>query len=426
MNKVIRTLTLTAIVATFALPAFAQTPAPTTAATPAATAGAPQVDEKAKADLYEKWRSNRKENQSVAYTAGKEYLQKYGTDNDAYVTAVKKFVDNYERAKRDFDFKKALEAKNYAEAFRLGREISSANPDRTDVKLLLGWTGYLATVDKNDAHISEATNYARQAVQDIENGRQPKGTDAAGAEIVSWAPFGSREDALGGLYFALGSFATKGDRSAEATQHFYKAAQLNGFTKKEPNTYANLAGAYELSEYRKYADDYRAMTTADASAAEKPEAKALLAKLDNVTDRIIDAYARAISLASDAKYASQKAFWMKKLTALYKFRNNDSEAGLNEFIAGIMNKPMPAPTPATDTAAPVAPSTGAGNGAGMGNGAGTGTGSGTTGPTTTTTGGAAMKPATPTGTTVTQTTTTVTSTTTPAKPMPASNAKPKP
>jgi hypothetical protein len=45
MNKGIRTLTLTAIVATFALPAFAQTPTPTTGAAPAATAGAPHVDE---------------------------------------------------------------------------------------------------------------------------------------------------------------------------------------------------------------------------------------------------------------------------------------------------------------------------------------------------------------------------------------------
>lgn len=424
MKKVIQVLTLTALAAAFALPTFAQATTPTPAATTGTTAAAasPQ-DEKAKADLYEKWRSNRKTNQAVAYEAGKEYMQKYSADSDEYMAAVKKFVVNYDRAKLDFDYNQALSKKNYSEAFRLGREILSANPDRVDVKQNLGWMGYLATVDKNDAHVSEATNYARQAAQDIENGRQPKGTDAAGAEVVSWAPFTNREDALGGLYFALGSFATKANKPEEATQHFYKAAQLNGFTKKEPNTYANLAGAYELSEYKKYADEYRTMTTADAAGAEKPEAKALLAKLDNVTDRIIDAYARAISLATDAKYAPQKTVWMKKLTALYKFRNNDSETGLNEFIAGIMTKPMPPPTPATDAAMP---STGATDGTGVGNGAATGTGNGAAtgagvGTATPTTG--ATMPAT------TTTTTTATSTaTTPAKPAAPATApaKPKP
>lgn len=420
MKKIIQVLTLTAIVAAFALPTFAQATTPAaTGATTTAAAVSPQ-DEKAKADLYEKWRSNRKTNQAVAYEAGKEYMQKYSADSDEYMAAVKKFVVNYDRAKLDFDYNQALSKKNYADAFRLGREILSANPERVDVKQNLGWMGYLATVDKNDAHVSEATNYARQAAQDIENGRQPKGTDATGAEVVSWAPFTNREDALGGLYFALGSFATKANRPEEATQHFYKAAQLNGFTKKEPNTYANLAGAYELSEYKKYADEYRAMTTADAAAAEKPEAKALLAKLDNVTDRIVDAYARAISLATDAKYAAQKAVWMKKLTALYKFRHNDSEAGLNEYIAGILNRPMPPPTPATDVAAPSTGATGAGNGVGNGAGVGTGNGAGTGARTTTGTTGASMPAAT--------TTTTTTTTTSTAKPAAATTApaKPKP
>ena len=401
MNKVMRIFILIAIAVTFSLPAFAQETTGTTAA-----AGA-QTDEKAKADLYEKWRSNRKTNQQVAYDAGKEYLQKYGKDEDEYVKAVRKFVTTYESAKVEFDYQQALKGKNWAEAYRLGRQVLSANPNRTDVKLNLGWAGYLASVDNNNSFNTDAANFAREAAQDIENGRQPMGMDATGKEIVSWAPFGTREDALGGLYFALGSFASKSSRHEEAAQSFYKAAQQNGFTKKEPTTYANLAGAYEVHEYKRYADEYRTMTSTDATAAEKPEAKALLAKLDDVSDRIIDAYARAIANANDPKYAAQKSAWMKKLTALYKFRHNDSEAGLNEFIAGILNRPMPSPTPAATATAPAttSPATGTGNGAGMGNGAGTGTAT-----------GAGTQPATTTTTTTTSTTTTT------ARPAPATTA----
>ena len=360
MKNVIRLLTLLAIVATFALPALAQTAQPSPAAA---------TDAEAKAALYERVIQNRKDNQAVAYEAGKEFLQKYGSENDEYVAYVRRFVTNYEKAKLDFDFTQALNTKNYAEAFRLGRQILSNNPNRTSTLVVLGWSGYLASIEGKDAFNNDAANYARQAVQLIESGRQPVGLDDKGAETPTWAPFSNREDALGGLYFALGSFATKANRPAEAAGHFFKAAQQNGFTKKEPNTYANLAGAYEVSEYKDAADKYRTMTQANPDAAQTPEAKALLAQLDQVSDRIIDAYARAIALATDAKYAPQKASWMRKLTALYKFRNNDSEAGLNELIASVLNKPMPAvvttpaTTPTTTETTPVQPTSGDANGA---------------------------------------------------------------
>ena len=32
---------------------------------------------------------------------------------------------------------------------------------------------------------------------------------------------------------------------------------------------------------------------------------------------------------------------MARLTELYKFRHNTSEAGLNELIAGILSQPLP-------------------------------------------------------------------------------------
>ena len=426
MNKLIRLLSLSAIAAAFALPALAQTPQASPAASPAAATS--QANEEAKAAIYKRWLDNRKgtaEQQKVAYEAGKEYLQKYGAEKDQYFNAVNKWVTNYEGATREFNYRQAVEKSNYAEAFRLGREILAANPNRVDVQMNLAWAGYLASVDKNDAHVSDAANYAQQAIKAIESGRQPMGTDASGKESVSYWIFPSKDDALGGLHFAVGSFMTKQSKHDEAARAFHKAAQFSGFTKKEPSTYANLAGAYELSQYKVLADQYRNATTADPAAAEKPEVKAILARLEEITDRIIDAYARAIAYATDAKYAAQKEAWRKKMTALYKFRHNDSEAGLNELIAGITSKPLPpidAPAaPATDaTTTTTSSATPA---------AGTTTPAAST--TTGTASGATATPA-PTGSRVNQTTTTTTTTTTakpaqqPGTPTNNSGNKPKP
>ncbi|MGH9901490.1 MAG: hypothetical protein ACRD68_06705, partial [Pyrinomonadaceae bacterium] len=284
MKNVIRLLTLTAIVATVALPILAQD-----TQQPAAAAAGAQVDEKAKAALYEKFLAERKGDpaaQKRAFELGKEYLQKYGTPEDEIVAFVKKWVGSYELATRDFQYTTSLKEKKYADAFRLGKDILAARPERTAVMVELGWTGYVATTEKNNAHNAEAANLARQAVQLIESGKQPMGLDAQGKALApSWAPFNTREDALGGLYFALGSFALTEKKAEEAADYFYKAAQQNGFTKKEPSTYANLASAIAASaDYKNGIQNYQTEATKDAGS---PAAKALLEKLDPMTDRII-------------------------------------------------------------------------------------------------------------------------------------------
>jgi hypothetical protein len=59
-------------------------------------------------------------------------------------------------------------------------------------------------------------------------------------------------------------------------------------------------------------------------------------------DRISDAYARAIALAgTDPKTEAQRRDWTAKLSTYYKFRHNDSEAGMPEFIAASLQKPLP-------------------------------------------------------------------------------------
>ena len=95
---------------------------------------------------------------------------------------------------------------------------------------------------------------------------------------------------------------------------------------------------------------------------ETPESKAALENLNQVIDRIIDAYARAVALATAPEYAAKKAEWTTQLTTFYKFRHNDSDAGLQELIAGVLSKPLPpqptlvaTPVPATTSAPATTP-----------------------------------------------------------------------
>ncbi|HEX8421949.1 MAG TPA: hypothetical protein VF634_00970, partial [Pyrinomonadaceae bacterium] len=120
-----------------------------------------------------------------------------------------------------------------------------------------------------------------------------------------------------------------------------------------------------------------------------------LNNLNQVMDRVMDAYARAIRLAgSDAKFQQAKTEWMQQLTDFYKFRNNNTTTGLDAFIASTASKPLPepfTPQPYVPAATP-APSTG-GTASEGGNGNGATTMTGTPATTTTATPAATTQPA---------------------------------
>ncbi|HYP53676.1 MAG TPA: hypothetical protein VEQ42_09050, partial [Pyrinomonadaceae bacterium] len=314
MKSLNRLLISSAIVAAFALAAFAQTTPP--AATPAAPAT--QCDEQTNIRLYEEWRNKRTgdaEAQKLAYAAGKEYLEKCtGTADAAYINAVKKWVDRYESVTVEYSYQQAITGNNTQEAFRLGRQLSTANPQRVELYTQLAWLGYTASAaptNATDAYNAEAERLARRALDLIQSGQQPQCVDAQGKAAPCWAPFNTREDLVGGLNFALGHFASKSRRHEEAATYFHAAAQQNGFTKTTASTYANLAAAYAANaEYRRLIQEYDSLVKANPDAAGTDQAKAILARVDPHTDRIIDAYARAVALATDPKLAAQKADWM--------------------------------------------------------------------------------------------------------------------
>ena len=314
MRRTIKLVTLAAMLAVFAAPAWAQ---------------AKECNDEFKSATYQKWYDNRKDHQDVAYEAAKEYLATCPDDDSPYKTALKKFKDAYDAiaagATTAKQFDDAVKNGKYAEQVRLGKVVLANDPDNVNnVKIYI----ILGVVGLNDpSFLAESAQYATKAIEMIESGKP-------------FAPLfdGSRDKALAQLNYAMAKTTVKNDPTAAIT-YLLKTARFESDRKKDPQLYLDLAAAYNNGPRAKLSEEYKAKYT-----VESPESKLALANINQFIDRQIDAMARAAALAGNA--ADKKAI-MDALTEIYKDRNSKPD-GLNELVAGILSKPLPEfPTPIT-------------------------------------------------------------------------------
>ena len=292
---------------------------------------AQETDDPVKIEVYTRFVNNRKANEGAAYQAAKEYLQKYPKDNDQYTQYLQKWIAVYERDERKRTLPQLVyNAKNFAGAYTLGKQILTEEPEYLPALIHLGYAGFLATtLAKNETFNADAQTYANKAIQAIEAGKSP----------ASWAPFKGKEDTLAQLYYTVGflNLKTAPDR---AVQPLIRAAQFDTDLKKSPAIYYYLAAAYETGPYKTMAAAYQ---TTYAGKDESAQSKLALEQLNVIIDRMIDAYARAVAAAgTDAANAQIKAQSSGKLGQFYKFRHEGSDAGMNELIAGVLAQPLPA------------------------------------------------------------------------------------
>lgn len=308
----------------------AQTPSPS----PAATQG--QCTDEVKTPLYADFTKHRTTDPSKAYDAAKKWLAACPAEEGAIPTYLKKWVVAYDKENRKIKLTNLfVNQRKYAEALPIAKDILTDEPENVPALLALGYGGYvLAVTTKNEAGNAESINYAKKAIHAIESGKAPE----------DWSPFKSKDDALGYLYYSVG-FLERTSNPTEALTYFIKAAQFDSEIKKNPQTYAFITAAYE-NEYAKQSAEYQKNFT---GKDETPESKLAVANINQIVDRVIDALARAVAVAgTDAAAQQSKALWLARLTELYKFRHDKSDAGLNELIASVMSRPLPPlPTPLT-------------------------------------------------------------------------------
>jgi hypothetical protein len=348
MKTIARLLTFGATVALLALPAAANS----------LSTVQDQCTQENKDAWYATFRETFKtDQQPKAYEAAKKYLSACTEETDI-TKYLKKWVGAYEKEIRKVNLPKILyNDKNYAEAFKLGREILADEPENLKVLVDLGYGGYLAASAKNNSFNAEAVNYARKAIQMIESGKT----------LESWHPFPTKDEALAFLNYYIGVTTLAQNDPSGALPLLIKAANLESSLKKSPFTYDKIATAYEAGSYAKQSADYK---TKFGGKDETPESKLALENINQIVDRMIDAYARAVATAgADSNFATQKKEWNDSLTTWYKYRHKDTTDGLPDLIAGILSKPLPPePTPLTSlpVSSPAAtPASGNGSPSGM-------------------------------------------------------------
>jgi tetratricopeptide (TPR) repeat protein len=341
-------------------------------------------------DAYDK-------NMKEAYDAAKEYLEKFANADAQRDAFLKKFINDYDggqKAAQRAQIEQSIKDKKYNEAFALGKQVLAANPDDLAVLYSLAWANLFNQSSGNTTNNADAISYAKKAIQLLEAGKSFE-------EAKPLAPK-DRDETLARLNYALGFYTIKNSPD-EAEAALVKAAHYDSTIKKDPQAYALLAVAYQASPYDKLRQDFAARCKTDGTT---PECKAMTENINQVVDRIVDAYARAVAASgNDAKFQQKKTDWMAQLTSFYKYRHGDSDKGLPEYIAGILSKPVPdiptmvaVPAPSTTGTATPGASGESSSGTSPTSTSTPGSGNAAPGQATQTTGATQGKPKTPPGT----------------------------
>ncbi len=335
MTKTIRVL---AIYATLALLPVLANVIELKAQTPAASPAQGQCTPENKLAWYTEFRATFKTDQNRAYDLAQKYL---ACPSEAGEESIRNYlkntfvavIDKSRRAPRVNQL--VYDKKDYAKAFELGKQVLADEPDNVKVLIDLAYAGFMAASSRVDTFNADSLVYAKKAIQLLQSGAVPD----------NWAPYTNKDEALAYMNNTIGQLTFQKNPS-EALPYLLRAAQFEGKLKKLPLTYGIIGDAYQSGPYDKLSADYKARFE---GKDESPESKLALENINQVIDRIIDAYARAVALSgSEAAYQANKKAWMDTLTTWYKYRHNQSDVGLTDLIASVINKPLPPePTPLT-------------------------------------------------------------------------------
>ena len=341
MKRTIKLLAIAAAFAAFAVPVLGQD----------------QCTDDSKAAWYKTFLDNYKGDeakQQVAVDAAKKYIASCPEDqyskymNDKFV---KPWDDLHKNQQVATQFQTAVKNKDNQQVLNLGEQIVATNPENAAVIYIL-----MAGTGLNDPNLlGRSSQAAKKAIELIEAGK-------------SFEPaYKTKDQALAAMNYIVAKSMLQ-STPADAIPYYLKAARYESDLKKTPQLYLELADAYQKGPGARLTAEYKSKIGPDNT--ETPESKLVLENLNQVTDRQIDALARAAANATDA--ATKKAI-VDDLTALYKYRNKTAtDANVSELVANVMSKPLPdLPTPITSLPTPTpssTPTTGSGTSSTAGNG----------------------------------------------------------
>ena len=283
--------------------------------------------------LYKRFLDNFKqpEQQKTAYQLGQEYLKKFGSCPDEgdkkitdYITA---WMKKYDAASVDYNCRNAVD-KDPVHAFDQCTALTARDPQDPEPYLLLVGSGAKLAASGNKTMNSQAAKSAKTALDLINAGKSPQ----------KWWPFTDKQDATGGLSYYIGLF-TYESSPKDAIAFLVSAAKSSTKFSTEPTTYQILGIAYYNGEYMPMTEQYRSKCEGKPANA---ECDAMYQKVNAALDRVIDADARTVALAIKAPSSYPNLDAIKgNLTAFYKARHDNSDAGLDQLISDVLSKPLP-------------------------------------------------------------------------------------
>jgi hypothetical protein len=316
MKKIIATVAVLMFLLALSAPlAFAQA----TSTQPAAQDAAAE-----EAAAYKAWyEANNAKNFPKAMELAKAYLEKY--PNGQYAAYLK---DKWIPGARKVLLSDAVAAKNVAEIDRLGKDIMAADPESLDFALFLA--SQLRTLDTNFQYAPDTVQFTQTAIRLIDAGKTP--TPSQGAP-----PF-KKNETLGYLHDTLASVDEHDKNTEKALEHYEHAAMNDPMNAR----YFFNCGRLHQGRYATAAAEYQKLPEADRTAPEpKPEVKAALDKVNAEADGVINCWARFLGLPKNDYPADVKQKVQTALTDLYKYRNNNSDAGLQKLIDDNKTSPTP-------------------------------------------------------------------------------------
>src|SRR2546421_4411953 len=206
------------------------------------------------------------------------------------------------------------EAKRPDDAFTRGATYLGQHPDSVSVLVELMIIAADQAKQKNGKFIPQGEQYGMHAIELIEADKKPASMDDA-----IWKQY---KDLLPHLYQSVGIIEmVKGDRAATQAR-LTKATELDP---KDAFNYLLLSGTLN-DDYQESAKRYQSMPDGPAKTAELQKVLASL-------DRVIDSYAHFIALSEGvAKFAPVRQQEMQDLENYYKYRHNNSNAGMQQLI----------------------------------------------------------------------------------------------
>mgnify|MGYP001038291854 CR=1 FL=1 len=312
-------------------------------------------------DFVPNYRSTDLTKLKLAIDSGKKFVEQCASE-EGYKEPIEFVRKRLPDMEKKYNLGSAIERFNDAvkdsknvkvdQAFSSGKEILTIEPkfaSSLDVMLTLASVGLDQALLNNKKYSNETLDYAKRAIEQLEANAPSKDYGLWGFIYKTKEFPDGRDNALAWMNYTIGYILYHHQgKKKDALPYFYKAIQYNSNVKKRPDVYQAI-GDYYREEYNRL-DDERIETAKRAQEETNEElkkqliekAKNILALQKGYAERMMDAYARARSLAVNDKLYQDSLY--ETIKVLYGVRFDGKKDGVDQYISSLISKPMPDPT----------------------------------------------------------------------------------